>query len=126
MFHKLCDDRPTTITFIKVKETEEILGASIQSSNTYIRYSYEKNMVKYEGESMEWILLMLEPNEKEIILVTHNECIFYSNDGKRSVWAKSGELPLPTSNPSVPEEAQPGKDREGFWTNEYLIEQQVG
>ena len=22
------------------------------------------------------------------------ECVFYSNDGKRGVWAKSGELPL--------------------------------
>ena len=37
---------------------------------------------------------ILEPNEKEIILITHDECIFYSNDGKRGVWAKSGELPL--------------------------------
>jgi hypothetical protein len=26
MFHKLCDDKPVTITFIRVKETEEILG----------------------------------------------------------------------------------------------------
>ncbi|RGB22167.1 hypothetical protein C1646_634316, partial [Rhizophagus diaphanus] len=36
----------------------------------------------------------LEPNEKEIILITHDECIFYSNDGKWGIWAKSGELPL--------------------------------
>ena len=28
------------------------------------------------------------------ILVTHDECIFYSNDGKCRVWAKNGELPL--------------------------------
>lgn len=51
-------------------------------------------MAKYEGESMEQILPTLGPNEKEIILVTHDECIFYSNDGKWGVWAKSRELPL--------------------------------
>ena len=37
---------------------------------------------------------ILEPNNKKIILVIHNECIFYSNDGKRGVWAKFGELSL--------------------------------
>ena len=51
-------------------------------------------MVKYKGENMKWIPLILGPNEKEIILVTHDECVFYSNDGKRDIWAKSGELPL--------------------------------
>ena len=57
-------------------------------------YSYEKSMAKYEGENMERILPTLGPNEKEIIFVTHDECVFYSNDGKRGIWAKSGELPL--------------------------------
>jgi len=57
-------------------------------------FQYEKYMAKYEGESMECVPLALELNEKEIVLVTHDECIFYSNDGKRGVWAKSGELPL--------------------------------
>ncbi len=42
-------------------------------------------MTKYESETMEWIPPILEPNDKEIILVTHDECIFYSNDGKRDV-----------------------------------------
>jgi hypothetical protein len=112
-------------------------------------------MAKYEGENMERIPLILEPNEKEIILITHDECIFYSNDGKRGVWTKSGELPLRKKgngrsimvneflteecdrlklnsqqrqeNPSIPEEArvylQPGKDRDGYWTSENLVEQ---
>ena len=98
---------------------------------------------------------ILGPNDKEIILVTHDECIFYSNDGKRGVWAKSGELPLRKkgngrsimvseflseecgrlklneqqhqANPLIPKEArvylQPGKDREGYWTSEHLVEQ---
>ncbi len=51
-------------------------------------------MAKYKGENMKRILLTLGTNEKKIILVTHDECIFYSNDGKRGVWAKSRELPL--------------------------------
>ncbi|CAJ0765859.1 22528_t:CDS:2, partial [Entrophospora sp. SA101] len=37
---------------------------------------------------------ILSPDKKEIILVTHDECIFYSNDGKRGAWARDGELPL--------------------------------
>jgi len=51
-------------------------------------------MANYEGETMEEIPPTLESNEKEIILVTHDECVFYSNDEKRGVWAKSGKLPL--------------------------------
>ncbi|PKB93644.1 hypothetical protein RhiirA5_247291, partial [Rhizophagus irregularis] len=118
-------------------------------------YSYEKYMAKYEGETIERIPPILESDDKEVILVTHDECIFYSNDGKRGVWAKSGELPLRKKgngrsimvseflleecgrlklniqqhqeNPFIPEEVrvylQPGKDREGYWTSEHLINQ---
>ena len=43
---------------------------------------------------MEKVLPNIEDEEKEHILITHDECIFYSNDGKRDVWAKTGELPL--------------------------------
>ena len=50
--------------------------------------------MKYEGENIERIPSTLGLNEKEIILVTHNECIFYSNDRKWGVWAKFEELPL--------------------------------
>jgi len=42
-------------------------------------------MALYEGENMERILPVLGSDDKEIILVTHNECIFYSNNGKRGV-----------------------------------------
>ena len=112
-------------------------------------------MAKYKGENMERIPPILGSNKKEIILITHDECVFYSNDGKRGIWAKSGELPLCKKgnghfimvskflteecsrlklnlqqcqeNPSILEEAcvylQPGKDREGFWMSEHLIEQ---
>ncbi len=36
----------------------------------------------------------LGPNDKEVILITYNECVFYSNNEKRGVWAKSRKLPL--------------------------------
>ena len=57
-------------------------------------FEHEKYMSKYEGEMMDRIYPNLPEEEKERILVTHDECIFYSNDGKRGVWAKNGELPL--------------------------------
>src|SRR3990170_910666 len=50
-------------------------------------FSYEKYMAKYEEENMERISWILKPNEKEIILIMHDECIFYSNNGKQEVWA---------------------------------------
>ncbi len=112
-------------------------------------------MALYEGENMERIPPVLESDDKEIILVTHDKCIFYSNDGKRGVWVKSGELLLRKKgngcsimvseflleecgrlklnsqqiqeNPSIPQEAriylQPGKNQDGYWTNEHLINQ---
>ncbi|CAG8741316.1 8503_t:CDS:2, partial [Rhizophagus irregularis] len=80
-------------------------------------YSYEKYMVKYEGKTMERIPPILEFDDKEIILITHDECIFYSNDGKRDH----------QENPFIPKEAcvylQPSKDREGYWTSKHLINQ---
>ncbi|CAG8781653.1 900_t:CDS:2, partial [Rhizophagus irregularis] len=39
-------------------------------------FNHEKYMSKYEGE-------------KERVLVVHDECIFYSNDGKRGLWTKN-------------------------------------
>jgi len=49
-------------------------------------FSYKKYMAKYEEENIEWILRILKLNEKKIILIIYNECIFYSNNDKRKVW----------------------------------------
>ncbi|GES73102.1 hypothetical protein RCL_jg2158.t1 [Rhizophagus clarus] len=57
-------------------------------------FEHEKYMSKYEGESMDRIHPNLLKEEKERILVVHDECIFYSNDGKRGLWTKDGEMPL--------------------------------
>jgi len=57
-------------------------------------FDHEKYMSKYEGETMDRIIPNLPEGEKERILVVHDESIFYSNDGKRGVWTKNGEMPL--------------------------------
>jgi len=55
---------------------------------------YEKFMPIFEGENMERLDLLLLPNEKTHILVTHDKCLFYANDNKPIIWAPLGELPL--------------------------------
>ena len=40
-------------------------------------------MARYEGEEIEVIPPVLKPNERELILVTHDKYIFYANDGKK-------------------------------------------
>uniref|UniRef100_U9U851 Uncharacterized protein n=1 Tax=Rhizophagus irregularis (strain DAOM 181602 / DAOM 197198 / MUCL 43194) TaxID=747089 RepID=U9U851_RHIID len=94
---------------------------------------YEPYMASYEGETMDKILPNLQNSEKEHILVTYDECIFYSNDGKRGVWAKTacGRLKLNAQTienyPNIPQEAHvyliPGKNQEGYWTMNHLLEQ---
>ena len=46
---------------------------------------YEPYIANYEGETMDKILPNLQNSEKEYILVTHDKCIFYSNDRKCGV-----------------------------------------
>ena len=43
---------------------------------------FEKYMATYEGEDMKRIAPILNLGEKEHTLVVHDECIFYSNDGR--------------------------------------------
>jgi hypothetical protein len=119
-------------------------------------FSYEKYMTTFDDETLEPIPPILGPDEKKIILVTHDECIFYSYDGKRGVWVRNGELPLKkkgngrcimvseflteiggrlclsqdqiVDNPDVPDEARtilkPGKNHEGYWKSDDLIDQE--
>ncbi|CAJ0755543.1 12240_t:CDS:2, partial [Entrophospora sp. SA101] len=134
----------------KGKEIESTLGNVAELDNDNFLGEVLENEVELGEDNFSEVL-----ENEEIILVTHDECIFYSNDGKRGIWAKSGELPLKkkgngrsimvsefltekngrlhlnevqiTSNPYVPEESRvilkPGKNHEGYWTNDHLIEQ---
>jgi len=43
-------------------------------------------MRSYSGEEMEIQELSLKPGERLHVLVMHDECLFYANDGKTSTW----------------------------------------
>jgi len=43
---------------------------------------YENFMLTFEGENMEQQNPLLLPNEKLHILITYDECIFYTNDDR--------------------------------------------
>ncbi|GBC35738.2 hypothetical protein RIR_jg20284.t1 [Rhizophagus irregularis DAOM 181602=DAOM 197198] len=81
-----------------------------------------------DGENMDQILPDLAEGEKEHILVTHDKCIFYSNDGQCEI---DGRLKLKPTDieqyPTVLAEAceylEPGKDREGYWIAENVLNQ---
>ncbi|CAG8756618.1 6245_t:CDS:2, partial [Cetraspora pellucida] len=61
---------------------------------------------KYQkGPKIELIPPVLQVNERELILITHDECIFYSNDGKRGIWMYNGEKEEKTQ-PNVSAEAR--------------------
>ena len=51
-------------------------------------------MSKYEGKLMNWIHLNLSEEEKERVLVIHDKCIFYLNDGKYELWTKNKKMLL--------------------------------
>lgn len=50
-------------------------------------------MKEYSGEHMEEVVLpeRLEVWDREHVMVTHDECCFYSNDAKASVWLEDDE-----------------------------------
>ncbi len=54
----------------------------------------EQRMARYEGEEIDAILPVLRPEKWELILITHDECIFYTNDGKKKIWISDGEMLL--------------------------------
>ena len=44
-------------------------------------------MDKYDGDNMEYIISAeLQPGEQKLVLITHDETCFDSNDSKRSIW----------------------------------------
>ena len=44
-------------------------------------------MTVYKGENMNQIIsLILMPNVPELVLITHDESIFYANDGVVKTW----------------------------------------
>ncbi|CAJ0748460.1 19201_t:CDS:2, partial [Entrophospora sp. SA101] len=98
------------------------------SNGTFgIKKTKELNDSSVEALKHEPILPILSPDKKEIILVTHDECIFYSNDGKRGVWARDGELPLKKKGNGrcimvkAKTILKPGKNQEGYWKKQMRL-----
>ena len=58
--------------------------------------TYAKRMRTYSGESMEVETVpdAVKDGETEHVLVTHDECVFYANDGVDSAWLAEGEMVL--------------------------------
>ncbi|CAG8725963.1 21008_t:CDS:2, partial [Cetraspora pellucida] len=54
----------------------------------------EQRIATYKGESMIKVLPILNEREQELVFVTHDECIFYSNDRKKRIWVHDVEMPL--------------------------------
>jgi hypothetical protein len=107
---------------------------------------YEKLMSKpSESNILHIIEPLLNQGEKRYVLITHDECIFYANDGKKTFWGPPGHVPLRKKGMGLSlhvsdflteidgrlkfgdEEAcvimKPGANREGWWTSEHLVKQ---
>jgi hypothetical protein len=97
------------------------------------------------------IMILIEPNlnegDKRHILVTHDESVFYANDGKKTFWGPIGHQPLRKKGTGLSlhvsdfltevdgrlkfeqDEAcvtmKPGVNRDGWWKTEDLIAQVI-
>src|SRR5947209_5345460 len=55
-------------------------------------FLYNKCMKNFDGDAMNIVLEpQLRPEEKEFVQVTHDECHFYANDGRRRIWIREEE-----------------------------------
>lgn len=57
-------------------------------------------MIEYEGENMDVeIIPNIPADQHQIVLVTHDESTFYSNDGRKSFWLTKNECVLKKKGP---------------------------
>ena len=50
-------------------------------------FEYKRCMKYFDGNILDITLEpYLGPEEKEFVQVTHDECHFYANDGRRRIW----------------------------------------
>jgi hypothetical protein len=105
-----------------------------------------KLMTMYEGDNMEVeIPPTLRPGHRRFVMVTHDESIFYANDGKEKGWFLPGEVQLRGKGLGrslmVSEFQCPchgtmrhngvisrklfevGANHEGYWTHEHVVKQ---
>lgn len=103
---------------------------------------YRSRMVEYKiGEVETEIIKSLQPGERKIVLVAHDESTMQANDGEKEGWVLDGEQPLKKKGvgrglhqsdvicstygwlkgASVTMEY--GKNYEGYWTGELFVKQ---
>jgi len=99
----------------------------------------EKRMDIFEGEEMKIVAPALGDDEKKVVQITHDECTFYANDGKRWMWIGEGESILrkkgdgkslmvsgfvcPCCGFVDSETIEPGKNADGWWKTENMVAQ---
>lgn len=55
-------------------------------------FVYKKSMKDFDGDTLHTIIEpQLEPEKKEFVQVTHDECHFYPNDSQRRIWIQEEE-----------------------------------
>ncbi|KZP15171.1 hypothetical protein FIBSPDRAFT_921259, partial [Athelia psychrophila] len=51
-------------------------------------------MCTYDDETMEPVPPKLNPGEREVVMICHDECIFHTNECKRRMWLRDNEQPI--------------------------------
>lgn len=113
-----------------------------------LRMLQYKSFMTAFGEEDEVIEPVLaDPSQQKLVLVTHDECTFYANDGKKDMWLLDGDNPLRKKGPGasimVSEFQCPchgtmriqswtsrrticaGANRDGYWKSEDMVKQLV-
>jgi len=55
-------------------------------------FNYKQLMKDYNGEMLDEIIEpQLQPDEKEHVIITHDESHFYANEGQKKLWIQDGE-----------------------------------
>jgi hypothetical protein len=117
---------------------------------------YERRVGHWDGamEDEDYVAPQLTPGERRLIVVTHDESIFYSNEAVSVIWEEDGHNHLrpksrgrsqhvsgfccpchgfieddgPEDDPATTECCSfhiitPGKNDDGYWTNDDLVKQ---
>ncbi|CAJ0762844.1 18952_t:CDS:2 [Entrophospora sp. SA101] len=86
----------------------------------------------YNGDELNEIIEpQLQPGEKEHVLVTHDECHFYANEGQKKIWVQDEEDIFDEqlkSNPNIKfrkAHVLHSIEADGYWKSEHMIEQLV-
>lgn len=76
--------------FFDGHEREDVVSYRNQWSKRMLEYMERSEF--YEGEMLEEVLEpVLDSDKKKIVFVTHDECTFYANDGKKNFWLEKEE-----------------------------------